>query len=542
MRLAGQLICIVLPASAVLLTGLAVGVVYAVHGGADEAGSVVAQRLTSNGEQDAVQAAQRLDEHGQSLARVVAQVAPSFVISDDLMTLEAMTEQLAADTDVAWAAIRDHKDVALAAAWDGGKGVKAASRAAEALRDPRRVSVRISADGKDYGSVDLLLSKHRLEAEMTQVAATTTESTTALFAALTSLRDRVVLVVAAASVAILAVLGVAFVWIIRSRVSRPLAELEMLAAAVAVGDLSHRAEVRREDEVGALAGSLNRMAQQLDAKGRLAESIADGDLTVVIPIASDRDTLGRSLERMATSLKERIGGLASQADRLATMASNLVEAASQLDQALVSAGTNTQAVASAMQEFQASFQEIASSTAMAVGITQEAAGNAAQAADGTVQLIAAGKQVAEITVVIANVASRTKLLALNATIEAARAGAAGRGFTVVAGEVKTLASETSVSTGTIDQRVASMVQETERTRDSIAAIVAAMSRIREAQRGIAASIDQQTTVAGEVVCNLTGLSDATRGATAASTSLASSARDLAVMADSLRKLVATYRL
>lgn len=541
MRLAGQLIVIVLPASALLLAGLAAGVAWSVNDQAAHAAGSVTQRLASEGERTSAEVAVRLDEHGRSLARVVAQVAPSFVVSDDLTTLEAMAVQLAADQDVAWAAIRDAKGRLIAAAWDGGKGVKTAEAAAKGVAAPRPVSVPIAADGQSYGQVDLLLSSARLDGEREKLASATADIGGAVRDELAELRDRVSLVVGVASCAILALLGLSFALLIRRRISVPLARLESLAGAVAAGDLSQRVAITTQDEIGNLAAALDRMAQQLDAKGRLADTIADGDLTVEVPLASDRDALGRALGRMTGSLKERISELSRLADRLAGMAQSLVEATTSLDRTMTTAGANTEAVSSAMQEFQASFREIASSTAAAVTLARQASENAHQAADGADALITAGAQVAEITVVIADVAKRTNLLALNATIEAARAGEAGRGFAVVANEVKTLANETTTSTGTINQRVERIAAETRQAKDSIAAIAAAVGRIDESQQSIAASIEEQTAVSEEVVRNLTDLSGANRKAADAGAGLSGSARELAEVADALRRLAATYR-
>ena len=96
MRLAGQLINVILITATPLLAALAVGMALTMHSGADQAGQTLAERLTANGEQAAGQAEKRLEERGRSLAKIVAQVSPSFVVSDDLTTLEAMAAREAA--------------------------------------------------------------------------------------------------------------------------------------------------------------------------------------------------------------------------------------------------------------------------------------------------------------------------------------------------------------------------------------------------------------------------------------------------------------
>ncbi len=542
MRLAGKLIIIVIPTAVALLSGLAVGVVLTVRNSESSASATIAQRMGEQAAYTTERSAKRLEEHGRSLATVVAQVAPSFVVSDDLSTLEALVVQLAADPDVGWVQLTDAKGRALAAAWPGGKGVKTAAAAKAKLGNTVRVTTAITAEGTTYGMVEVLLIRARLEADGNRAAAESAKLTEATRNELATLRNRVVLVVVGASTAILVVLAVAFGLLIRRQVSRPLAELKHLATAIAAGDLSQRVTVRSRDEVGDLADALNRMALQLDAKGRLAEAIADGNLGVEVPIASERDSLGKALARMTSSLKERIGGLASQADRLAAMATALVEASARLDRSLATAGANIQSVAAAMQEFQVSFREISTGSNKAVGLTRDVSDNASRASDGTAALISAGQEVGEIARVIASVAQRTNLLALNATREAARAGVAGRGFAVVAGEVKSLANETSASTTTINTRVERITTETVRARDALATIATAVKRVDETLQTIAASIEEQTATSDEVARSLTGLGDATRVAAEASTSLSGSTRELAALAGSLREMAGAYRL
>ena len=155
---------------------------------------------------------------------------------------------------------------------------------------------------------------------------------------------------------------------------------------------------------------------------------------------------------------------------------------------------------------------------------------------------------------VSTAAEQTNLLALNATIEAARAGEQGKGFAVVASEVKDLAQETARATGDISQRVETIQANTVGAVEAIEQITAVIARISDFQTTIASAVEEQTATTAEVArnvsnaaagakdisSNVSGVAEAAQTTAAAVTEIQAATEDLARMSSNLQKLVAQF--
>ncbi|NHW02599.1 methyl-accepting chemotaxis protein [Stutzerimonas degradans] len=312
----------------------------------------------------------------------------------------------------------------------------------------------------------------------------------------------------------------------------------------------------------------------------------DGNLTSRLPVTS-RDELGE-LAASFNHFVEKIHVLVQQVAGTITQLTGLVGAvasqAQRSEQAMASQRHETDQVATAINEMSAAAHEVAMSAQRAAEAAQETdqQGQAAkQVVDQSIRQIhelvgelrGSGesleglqqdvKGIVGVLDVIRAIAEQTNLLALNAAIEAARAGEAGRGFAVVADEVRALASRTQQSTGEIQSMIDRLQNATshtvstmqragqkgEATRDqanqageSLDAISTLIGTINSMNAQIAAAAEEQTAVAEEINRSVHHIADAVDGVASDATQGAQTARELHALGERLQKLVGQFRV
>jgi methyl-accepting chemotaxis protein len=243
--------------------------------------------------------------------------------------------------------------------------------------------------------------------------------------------------------------------------------------AIAAGDLTRTSAMEAKDEIGV-------MARQLDRAGATLRETIGG-------ITNSSHTLASSAEEMSTVNAD----IAANAEQTSRQAGQVASAAE-----LVSANVAT--VAAASEEMTASIREIATSATDAAGIARGAVDLAGSANTTVAKLGVSSAEVGNIVKVITSIAEQTNLLALNATIEAARAGEAGKGFAVVASEVKDLAQETAKATEEISSRISAIQADTSDAVDAIAQIAEVIERINAYSDTIASAVEEQTATTSEI--------------------------------------------
>lgn len=285
-------------------------------------------------------------------------------------------------------------------------------------------------------------------------------------------------------------------------IARPITEITEAMRRIADGDETATVpEISGRDEVGAMTAALRifhqsvrdarRLAVELasDAAGRARRSEMLDAFTT--QFEAETASLAHTLSTAAGELQHTAGGMAASADQTSNYASSV---AALSVQASADAGT----VATAVEQLDGSIAEISRQ----VDRSSEAARQAAEKTrhtDGLVRVLAdSAQRIGEVVQLIGAIARQTNLLALNATIEAARAGEAGRGFVVVAGEVKGLASNTAQATEEIRGLVHAIQHATEETVAGITDISGAIARTTETAAAIAAAVEQQGTAMREI--------------------------------------------
>ncbi|WP_282606779.1 methyl-accepting chemotaxis protein [Pelagibius sp. Alg239-R121] len=310
------------------------------------------------------------------------------------------------------------------------------------------------------------------------------------------------IMLAAVLLAITAALGVFF----SRQITTQIVGMTGAMASLAAGDKTVEVPAQgRSDEIGAMATAVQVFKDNAVEMERMQkEQTAAADRAL-----QEKNALNDLAKNFEANIQGIVEGVSNAATDMQTTAEGMSSTAKETEQqanaashASSEASVNVQTVAGSSEELAASIQEISAQVARSTEIAAKATSDA-QATNSQVEgLVDAAQKVGEVVNLISDIAEQTNLLALNATIEAARAGEAGKGFAVVASEVKSLANQTAKATEEISMQISSIQDATTGSAVAIKAIGETVAQINEISGSIAAAVEEQGAATQEIARNV----------------------------------------
>jgi len=341
------------------------------------------------------------------------------------------------------------------------------------------------------------------------------------------------------------ILGVLAAVIITRQITRPLRETLAVVERIASGDLTHTMTVTRRDELGVLQQGIQRMGSTL-------RNLIGGIRDSVVQIASAAEELSAVTEQTSAGVNSQKVETDQVATAMHEMSATVAEVARNAEQA-------SEAASTADKEARAGDKVVAE----AIVQIERLAAEVLRSTDAMTVLEQESDKIGKVMDVIKAVAEQTNLLALNAAIEAARAGEAGRGFAVVADEVRGLAQRTQKSTEEIEALVAglqngtrqvssimlssreltnSSVTLTRKAGTSLESITLTVSNIQAMNQQIAAAAEEQSAVAEEISRSIISVRDVSEQTASASEETAASSVELARLGGQLQTMVSHFKI
>lgn len=383
---------------------------------------------------------------------------------------------------------------------------------------------------------------------------------------------------------VIIMLVIAFAWYIAKNLTAPIKYLTNIAQAMTLGDLNQHIKFTGIDETGLLAQSFRTLQDTMNEKAELAREISEGNLMLDVKPLSDKDTMGNSFVTMIAKLRSQLKDISEGINVLAASSSEIMASVTQLASSSAETATSVSETTSTVEEVKqtaiisnqkakvvsdnaSQMAVISRDGARAVGNTIEGMNKIKQQMNAisamVVRLSEQSQTIGEITATVNELAEQSNLLSVNAAIEAAKAGEHGKGFTVVAQEIKVLANRSKEATAQVktilrdvQKSISSAVMATEEggraveeglkltnlSGDTIRSLSESVNEASNVAIQIAASSQQQLEGMDQVVTAMENIREASMQTVISTQQSVDSVNELQKVGQKLDELMKQYKL
>lgn len=510
----------------------------------------------------------------ESMADLVAGLAPTVLLTFDFDVLDNYCKALTHDPDIILAYITNSGgDIITNFQNEEDQGLRkivpnidelSLQQTIAQLNESKMVfpvQKDIIQDLELLGHVNLIISRNSVQKQSEKISTdftTMSDDTSKIFATLQdgvqeqvreSTKDSAWQAIIAGIVGII-ILTLAVAILADRLVIKPVTKVMHIIQEMAKGHLSERLHLKREDEIGKMADSIDTLSDNLE--NEVLDSLnklADGDLSFEVTPKDENDAVGNALVKMSlnlnatikqiqenasnlTSSSESLSGISAQlaagTEEVSSQASNVAASTEQInvsshDITLTAEkmSLNMQKLADVTNTISDEVREIGNKANMGSTISGNALVTVTNANATIASLQEAADEIGIATATIEEITEQTKLLALNATIEAARAGDAGKGFAVVAGEVKELAKQSAEAAENISSLIKGVQDRTENAAKAISEVSGIITQLNESSNSISTAVNNHSRETDNM---LTIVTDSKNGATEVTESILSLAK------------------
>ena len=359
------------------------------------------------------------------------------------------------------------------------------------------------------------------------------------------------------AVAVIAVIiSFGYAAVVTRAITLPIERLTVAAKKLEDGDVEVDCKKIHDDDLGDLMDAFAKMADGIKDQVRVADVIAKGDYTIDVKLRSDRDVLGKALQKLVRDENRTLNNIREAGSQITVGSEQVANASQALAQGSTEQASALEQVTASMDEVTQRTKDNATEASQASNLVHNIKDMAAEGNEQMKSMIQAmdsinesSETISKIIKTIDDISFQTNILALNAAVEAARAGVHGKGFAVVAEEVRNLAAKSASAAGETAEmiedsirKVATGTKIAEETAKSLDAIVKSIDEIVVLISSITASSNDQATAISQIDQAISQVSTVVQTNAATSEQCAAASEELSNQAVTLRELISQYKL